>query len=148
MDLNINNAPGADNQRINDTFVPETNEQQLEQLRFMATLGLRPTAVAQHSSVSTDHLLRVCEHELKDAVNDSNQAVMTNLYEMAVAGKNAAAGLLWLRTKAPDLLPVSLNKTDSQKSPKNKPYVWDPNDPNDRVIFSVYNNDGEPNADY
>ena len=147
MDLLTNNVPDAEN-RNDGTLVTEPNEHKLKQLRYFATLGIRPTALAEQFSLTDDYIRRVCEHEIADARNDANLRVLKTIHEMATAGKNLAACILWLKNHAPHLLPNLGTKDDSQKSTKKKPYVWNPNDPNDRVIFRVYNNDGEPNHDY
>ena len=149
MDLLTNNDSRTDHSSSNDgTLVTEPKEQQLKKMRYFATIGVRPTALAEQFSLPVDYVRRSCEHEIADARSDANLRVLKTIYEMAASGKNLAACVVWLKSYAPHLLPGSEKKDAAEKSPKKKPYVWDPNDPNDRVIFHVYNNDGEPNHDY
>ena len=152
MQSNNDDILGTDDFVEDDTYVPAPNTEQLEGVRKLASVGLRPSAIAEVFQVTTEHLLKSCGDEITNAELDSHQGVLEALYMMAISQGNLSASLVWIKTHCPELLPAPESKDDSpkssSKSDKKKPYVWDPNDPNDRVRFSVYNNDGEPNADY
>ena len=127
---------------------------QVAEIENQAKLGLCVNFIAAELQTNPETLLENYGEEIAAARLKANLEVLEALYEMAVSGRNLAATAFWIKMHCAALLPAPENQEGwkNSKPPKSSKgkgeYVWDPNDPNDRVIFHVYNNDGEPNADY
>ena len=117
-------------------------------MRVLASCGLHYSLVAQSLGFTGWEVLTAVNGEEFDqaAETKAQNTIDRALYEMAASQNNNAATIFWVKSygyPATNTPPASASKPE-----KKKPYVWNPNDPNDRVIFRVYNNDGEPNHDY
>ncbi len=120
---------------------------QLAAARVLTAQGMNPNLVAQSLNICAFELIGVHGPALDTAAaNTAKSIVGAALYEMAASKTNSAATVAWVKWYGHP--PTTPQPAKAEKPEKEKPYVWDPNDPNDRVIFSVYNNDGEPNHDY
>jgi hypothetical protein len=111
--------------------------EQLKKITQMASFGARPTAIAKMFDIPEEILLAYCGKEIAAAALESQELVLSALLNMAKSEKNISATTFWLKTFAAHLLPTPPVKDDSPKSSDRPP-----------VDFFVYNNDGEPNADY
>ncbi len=120
--------------------------EEVAKAREWAASGLTDEAIATQLSTTVEGMRMAFGKDLDEARLETNLAVLDTLLTMAKSGKHLGATMFWIKTHCSDLVPA-LEATEGTTK-KKKEYVWDPNDPNDRVIFGVYNNDGEPNADY
>jgi hypothetical protein len=111
--------------------------EQLKKIVQMASFGFRPSVIAQMLGLPEEILLSSCSNEIAKAALESQESVLSALLNMAKSEKNVSATIFWLKTFGDHLLPTSPVKDDSPKSSDRPP-----------VDFFVYNNDGEPNADY
>jgi hypothetical protein len=119
------------------------------EIESMARLGICNEAIAAHCGITVDALAQACGAKINLTKQESNLRVLQSLFDMATSGRNLSATLFWIKTHCGHLLPAEKDDLPKAKGSKSGDKTeWDPNDPNDRVIFSVYNNDGEPNADY
>ncbi len=126
---------------------PDITPEQLAASKLLATRRLHPNIVGQSLNISGWELIALHAPVLNEAAEIRTKNVISDsLYEMAASKQNTAATISWVKAYGHPATTPPPARTD--KPEKEKPYVWDPNDPNDRVIFSVYNNDGEPNHDY
>jgi hypothetical protein len=116
-------------------FIP-TDEQRKE-IRAMASFGVHPSTIARIVNLPEEILLAYCGKEIAQAALESQESVLSALLNMAKSEKNISATTFWLKTFGAHLLPTPPVKDDSPKSSDRPP-----------VDFFVYNNDGEPNADY
>ena len=117
-------------------------------MRVSAASGLHYSLVAQSLGFTTWEILTNVTGEELDQVAEikAKNTVDRALYEMVASQNSTAATIFWVKSygyPATNTPPASASKPE-----KKKPYLWNPNDPNDRVIFTVYNNDGEPNYEY
>jgi hypothetical protein len=120
---------------------------QLAAARVLAAQGLNPNIVAESLNLCPWELIGRHAPELDEsAATAAKNAIGAALYELAAAKTNSAATIFWVKSYGHP--PTTPQPVKAEKPEKEKPYVWNPNDPNDRVKFSVYNNDGEPNHDY
>jgi hypothetical protein len=118
----------------------------MEDAKKLAGFGFTDEGIATTLEMTVGELRSRYGREIDNAKLRTNLAVLQTLLSMAKSGKHLGATTFWIKTHCSHLLPVQeVSETGTKKK---KEYIWDPNDPNDRVIFSVYNNDGEPNADY
>ena len=136
-----------------DRCVTLLTPEELAMVREWATVGMHPAAIAQSLSVTEERLIEFCGDEVANASLTSHLAVLDTLYQMATSQRHTAATIFWVKTQCAHLFASPESKGDSpkaescsRKSPK--PDVSDPNDLTRRITFTVYNNDGEPNADY
>jgi len=111
--------------------------EQLKKIVQMASFGFRPSVIAQMLGLPEEILLSSCSNEIAKAALESQESVLSALLNMAKSEKNVSATIFWLKTFGSHLLPTTPVKDDSPKSSDRPP-----------VDFFVYNNDGEPNADY
>lgn len=137
------------NQDLRNETSDYLNWVELSTAKGLASSGLHPSLVAKSLGFTSFELVGPHADDLDSAAEiTAKNTIDRSLFEMAASNNsNAAATIFWAKsygypaTTAPP-------SASADKPEKKKPYVWDPNDPNDRVIFSVYNNDGEPNHDY
>ena len=120
-----------------DSNVQHPTEQQRTDVIEMARLGIRHSTIARMFGLPEEILLAGCGEAMAQAALESQTAVLSAILHMAKSGKSVSATIFWLKTFGAHLLPTPPAKDDSQKSSGRPP-----------VDFFVYNNDGEPNADY
>ena len=143
-----------DDNPVDEKSIHPPNQKQLDDIREMAGLGVRPAVIAELQKVNLDDLMQSCGDEINAAALTSHKAVLRSLYNMATSERNVSATLFWIKTHCAHLLGLSETKNNSKsqssssKPSKDKPHDWDPDSANKRIVFTVYNNDGEPNADY
>ncbi len=121
-------------------------EQEREDICAFARYGLRPNAIALVFGVTEEFLLSGFGEDIAAVARKAKQTVLSALYEMAISKKSISATLFWVKTFCADLLPTPPAKDPSRKSSKSTA-------PREEFVprpfkFEVYNNDGEPNADY
>ena len=117
-----------------------------ESICIFARCGIRPDAIAGLFGLTEDSLLTEFGEEIAAAARQAKQAVLEALYELATSKKSVSATIFWIKTFCADLLPTPPAKDPPRKSSK-------PTAPREEFVprpfkFEVYNNDGEPNADY
>ena len=133
--------PPADNttHMYGDADVQWPNDQERKEIIEMARQGVRLPAIAKMFDLPEEILLASCGKDIAEVALQSQKAVLSALLNMAKSEKNISATTFWLKTFGSHLLPAPPAKDSPQNSSE-------PNRP--PVDFFVYNNDGEPNADY
>jgi hypothetical protein len=118
------------------------------EVQWMASFGIPQKHIAKHVGLSPKTLRRLCRQELDHAAYDANNEVLKSLFQMATTRHNVAAAIFWAKTRcayrpggapymnAPGALAPTQPKDQESKNP---PAVWK---------VEVYDNSGEPNADY
>jgi len=139
------------------TLSPET----LASIKRMASHGVSLDVIAKYHSASLDQLQQRYGAEIAQAYLDSNLQVLDALHRMAVSGRNPAATIFWINNHCTEILAASRAKKvvssgndkltsstpSSPDSPKSsRSSAFKPTSKLNRVVFRVYNNDGEPNA--
>ena len=132
----------------------------LASIKRMAAQGVNLDVIAKYHSVSPDFLQQRHGAEIAQAYLDSNLRVLEALHRMAVSGRNPTATIFWLNNHCAELLATSREKkgasADEDKFPpsSSSPHSTKTSRSStfqkpkfDRVVFHVYNNEGEPNVE-
>ena len=122
--------------------------QQREDIHWMASFGIPQKHIAKHVKIDPKSLRKYCREELDHAAYDANNKVLKSLFNMATTRHNVAAAIFWAKIRcafrpggAPYLnAPGALTPTQPKDQEAQKaPVGW---------TLEVYDNSGEPNADY
>jgi hypothetical protein len=133
----------------------QPSEEQKSTVAMMASYGIPQTEIAKHVRIAPNTLRKRFRKELRHAAYDANNQVLGSLFKMATTRHNVAAAIFWAKVRcayrpggAPyDNAPGVTTPTQQKKQPPQFPEEAT-SGAEDLVVFSVYNNDGEPNADY
>ena len=75
-------------------------EEQRKTVKAMTAYGIKQDKIAAVLSISDVTLRLHYAHELDTAEAEANAAVAQSLFTMATKGKNVAAAIFWLKTRA------------------------------------------------
>ena len=130
-------------------FSPEDREK----VTNMAKLGIQQSKIAGTFGKSAKTLRKHCSKELAEGALEADVKVLDSLYDMAKSKRNPACTIFWAKTRCGYRYSGLVTEDDKQTAPlktPESPKAADSSDgdSSDLVVFSVYNNDGEPNADY
>jgi hypothetical protein len=132
--LNDTPVAGTDDPTVEQ--IPEPTPEQRAQVSYTAHLGLRPSVIAAIFSVSLSYLATTFPTELSHPTTAPQKAVLRSLYELAARQKSATATIFWLKNFTSHLLPPPPERSKTSQPPSRR---------RERLQFTVYNNDGEPN---
>jgi hypothetical protein len=137
----------------------EFNDKERAVVFEAAKLGLRHTIIAKLVDTSPNTLRKHCATELFKGAVEADKEVLTTLHDMATSKHCPAATIFWAKTRCAYTY-KGLNTTDDlpvpePKTPKRPKPSWSDTDPDSAspkvstlTHLNVYNNEGEPNADY
>jgi transposase-like protein len=133
-----------------------TNEERIR-IKAMAANGITYKLIARTYGCSINTLRRHCSQELFEGRMEADEAVLKSLYNMATSERCVTATIFFVKTRCqhltsgfnqePDIpaeesdfyaIPPAL-QAKSEAAVDSAPAVWK---------VEVYNNEGEPNADY
>jgi hypothetical protein len=128
-------------------FTP-TPEQQ-DTVRAMASYGIPQDHIAKHLGIAPKTLRKRFRSELKHGAYDANNAVLASLFKMATTRHNVAAAIFWARARC-GFRPgcASWDTATGAGAPKRKKLEEEFPKVSTLTNLHVYNNEGEPNADY
>jgi len=134
----------------------------LASIKRMAAHGVTLDAIAKSQKLSPDQLQQSLGVEIAQRYLDSNLQVLDALHRMAVSGRNPSATIFWINSHCGELLGVScesgkgVSSANDKLTPSDSPSPDSPKKSGSstfqkpkfgRVVFHVYNNEGEPNVE-
>jgi hypothetical protein len=151
--------PSASNTKLGRKPFTPTPEQQAV-VEKMASFGIPQIEIGKHLRIGPKTLRKCFRQELKHAAYDANNRVLDSLLTMATTRHNVAAAIFWAKTRcgfrpgaAPYENAIGVLAGSAQKKQKKS---WQENASEESQApkvstlknLNVYNNEGEPNADY
>jgi hypothetical protein len=131
--------PSPPKKRGRPTFKPTKEER--ERVLHMGKMGIRHQQIATAFGVDTKTLRKHFRRELANAAAQANLVVVEKIYELATGG-NLTAAIFWAKSRC-DFRTSGPTLDETAPSPSET----NPLLPTPPTIITVYNNDGEPNAD-
>lgn len=90
-------------------------EEQRRQVRAMTAYGIGQADISAVIGISQPTLRLHYRRELDTAIPEANSQVAQSLFQMATKGKNVAAAIFWLKTRAKWKEPVHIANEDDDK---------------------------------
>jgi cell division septation protein DedD len=130
-------------------------EDQRRTVTMMASFGIPQEDIGRHVHMSPKTLRKHCHKELKHSAYDANNTVLASLFTMATTRHNVAAAIFWAKCRcafrpggAPWETAVGALPKPHQKDPATASNEAAPTKVSGLTNMIVYDNSGEPNADY
>jgi hypothetical protein len=122
------------------------SDEQRGEIQEMARLCVSEKAIAKQIGAQLPDLNAECGKAIAAVRLQTNMEVLSVLHEMATNRRNLSATLFWVKTHCMDLF--EQDNPETPVSPKSSKDINSIPKHLRRLEFTVYNNDGEPNADY
>jgi len=139
-----NQTEETDTPSYHSHFNPLPDE--LEHIQYLAKLGCNENYIAAHFDTTREHLMDSCGHVVSKAAHESRLSILQVLYDLAGSGRHPSVTMFWAKVFCASMFPASGEADgESSKAKPKPPAVQKPKF--DRVVFHVYNNEGEPNLE-
>jgi hypothetical protein len=153
MDEITQEIPSETNPTGRRSFDPTPEKRDM--VRAMASYGIPQEHIARHLHIAPKTLRKHFRSELRHAAYDANNEVLASLFKMATTRHNVAAAIFWSKARCgfrPGAEPYDKAPGATALPPKKgirtPPDEEPPYKQSALNNLIVYNNDGEPNADY